>query len=411
VIRLWALALALACPALASAVPPLAAPPVGADQPNDDQRILVMLKLSPAHYRSSGDYGGGYDDALAQSARHRLAARIARQLGLSLLDSWAMPLIGIDCVVMQVADDRSPEEVAAAATRLPGVAWSQPMHRYELQGGGNATHNDRLFPAQPSARLWHLNSLHRMSTGVGVRVMVIDSRIDSTHPDLVGQIAAERDFVGDRLKAAEEHGTGVAGIIAARADNRVGIAGIAPDAHIIGLRACSQSLGNGTTTMCDSLSLAKALTFAVQNKARIINMSLSGPADRLLAILIQMSLARGGSVVAAVDPRRADGGFPASVPGVIAVADEWVTGNPTGAYIAPGVDIPTTEPGGRWNMVSGNSFAAAHVSGLLALMRQLAPNQDGRRSLVTFGGRGVIDACTTLARVSRSAEASCSMSR
>ena len=74
-------------------------------------------------------------------------------------------------------------------------------------------------------------------------------------------------------------------------------------------------------------------------------------------------------VVAAVDPKAFDGGFPASHPGVVAVSDDVATSAP-GAVVAPGRDAPTTEPGGRFALVSGSSYAAAHVSGLFALLRE-----------------------------------------
>ena len=99
-------------------------------------------------------------------------------------------------------------------------------------------------------------------------------------------------------------------------------------------------------------------------------MSLSGPPDPLLASLIELGIERKIAVVAAFDPDRPGGGFPASVPGVISVAEEFLPSLPARVYRAPGRDIPTTQPGGRWYLVNGSSFAAAHVTGLLALLRE-----------------------------------------
>jgi hypothetical protein len=75
-------------------------------------------------------------------------------------------------------------------------------------------------------------------------------------------------------------------------------------------------------------------------------------------------------VVAAFDPDLPGGGFPASLPGVVSAAEESLLSLPGRVYRAPGRDIPTTQPGGRWYLVNGNSFAAAHVTGLLALLRE-----------------------------------------
>jgi subtilisin family serine protease len=216
-----------------------------------------------------------------------------------------------------------------------------------------------------------------------------------------------RNFVVGQSPPAEQHGTGVAGIIAARADNGIGIAGIAPGARLLGLRACWQESG---ATVCDTLSLAKAIYFAVEQNSDVINLSLSGPQDRLLAELLKSAMKHGSAVVAAFDLKFADGGFPASMPGVIAVSDTALAASRGDVYTAPGHGVPTTVPGGRWFLVDGSSFAAAHVSGLVALMRER------RRASVPAlvsqrQGGGVIDACATLARAGGVCECSCAPAR
>lgn len=365
----------------------------------EDRRVLVMLRLAPEHYRPGADYGGGgYGDPTAAAARQRLAQRIARDEGLDLVDNWPMPILGIDCVIMRVPAGRTVQAVAERLSHVDGVAWSQPLQEYETQAAvPTPPHNDRLFPAQPAARQWRLAQLHRIATGRGARVAVIDSGVDAAHPDLRGQVALTRDFVG-RAPAPELHGTGVAGIIGARANNGMGIAGVAPDARLMGLRACWQRSGAYTTT-CDTLSLARALVFAIEQRADVINMSLTGPRDTLIERLVAVGIRRGATIVAAVDPKTG-AGFPASLPGVVPVAQEGLAPAGTRVYTAPGRDVPTTEPGGRWYLVSGNSYAAAHVSGLLALMHQLAPRRAVGSAFVSArDGGGTIDACATVRRI------------
>ena len=250
------------------------------------RELMVMVPHPPDHFRPGASYAGGYGDDLSRSARERLARKIARQFGLTLVDDWPMPMVGVDCFIMAVPGDRSLTQQAAdqlvreLADRLdPAGAGLQ------RSGAARSTANDPLFAAQPAAREWQLAKLHRLATGNGVRVAVVDSGIDARHPDLAGQIAVNRNFVAGRPMAAELHGTGVAGIIAARADNGIGLAGIArPRARLLGLRACWQATGK---TQCDSFSLAKALYFAIDQKASIINLSLSGPDDRLLRELLK----------------------------------------------------------------------------------------------------------------------------
>lgn len=360
-------------------------------------QILVMLRLGPTHYRPGSEYGSGYGDDLQHGVLERQARRIARAHGLVLISDWPMPLVGLDCFVMSVRGAQSVEAAAAAVATDPEVSWSEPLHIYRAQGNV-ASPNDPLFNTQPAASAWQLAALHHAVTGRGVRVAVIDSRIEAAHPDLVGQVAVLEDFVIGHPSGAELHGTGVAGVIAAKADNGIGIVGVAPGARLLGLRACWQMAATATATVCDSLSLAKALNFAIERRVQVINLSLSGPPDRLLDRLLEIGLARGIVVVAAFDRSLPDGGFPAARHGVIAVADAGPLPLPNRVYTAPGRDIPTTQPGGRWYLVDGSSYAAAHVSGLIALLRE-RQGSAGSIALVASGVEGgAIDACATILR-------------
>ena len=254
--------------------------------------------------------------------------------------------------------------------------------------------------------------LHQWATGRGVRVAVVDSGVQADHPDLAGQLADRQNLVAGQADSAELHGTAVAGIIAARADNHLGIAGVAPLARILALRACWQS--SASETLCTSLSLAQALSAAIERDAAIINLSLGGPHDRLIQRLVEAALARDIVVVAAANRLAPDLGFPAALPGVIAVSD---TAQDKGrrAVAAPGTGILTTLPGSRWGLVSGPSYAAAHVSGLVALMldaRSREPTFNGKARAMTVadlvaGTDGRIDACASLARSSPSCGCGC----
>lgn len=372
--------------------------------PDPQRQLLVLVKLPPPHYRPGGGYAEGYGDTLARKQQQRLAERIARTNGLTLVEDWPMPMLGLDCFIMEVPDERSPEAVAQVVARNPGVEWSEPMRLYHGQAAARRT-GDPLFLAQPTASAWRLADLHRLATGKDVLVAVIDSAIERDHPDLAGQIAVSQDFTAGPQRAAEQHGTAVAGIIAARADNGLGIVGVAPQARIMGLRACRQMTPGAAAspTVCDSLALAKAITFAMEGHAQVINLSLAGPPSPLLARLLSVATSRGLSVVCAYDQALPGGGFPASERGVIAVADESLARAPTGVYIAPGRNVPTTELGGRWSLVSGSSYAAAQVSGLMALARERRRATGGRLLLASARpDGGAVDACgTVLARTER----------
>jgi subtilisin family serine protease len=169
---------------------------------------------------------------------------------------------------------------------------------------------------------------------------------------------------------------------------------------LLALRSCWQQ--PAAETSCTTLSLALALSAAIERGAQVINLSLGGPSDRLVRRLIDAALARRIAVVAAVDRTAAGGGFPAGIEGVVAATDEAAPSAPPGTLVAPGRDVPTTVPQSRWATVSGASYAAAHVSGLLALIRELQA-RSGRSGTpaaaeLVVQADGQVDACASLAR-------------
>lgn len=375
--------------------------PASAEAP---PQLLVLLNLPAPHFRPDGSYTAGYADAAGSAARRGIASALARSNGLVLATDWPMPILGVDCYVMDVPAPLQASEVAVQLARDPRVSWAQPMNVFRP-----LAHNDPLFGLQPAAREWRLAEMHAVSTGKGVRVAIIDSNVQLDHPDLAGQVLQSANFIGARADPAESHGTAVAGIVAARADNGVGIAGVAPQARLLALRACRQA--SATDTVCTTLSLALAMHAAIDRGAQVINLSLGGPPDRLIEQLVRAALERGIGVVAAANRTMVNGGFPAAVRGVVAVVDEAVGATPAGMVAAPGTDVPATLPGSRWGMVSGASYAAAHVSGLLALMleaqgRTKHAAQPVAAGLV-LGSDGRIDSCASLLRAGAACACDC----
>jgi subtilisin family serine protease len=209
-----------------------------------------------------------------------------------------------------------------------------------------------------------------------------------------------RNFVIGRMLSAETHGTGVAGIIAAKANNRQGIVGVAPQARLLGLRACWQ---DENRSLCDSLSLAKALHFAIEKNVDVLNLSLTGPSGKLLTQLIAKAMANGAVVVAAVDSTEQGGGFPASSKGVVAVTDNMSIMSNTRGYRAPGNGVPTTQPNSKWFAVDGSSYSAAHVSGLFALLIEMRRVGNAQPLLIRAkDGSGKIDTRASLRKAAGS---------
>jgi subtilisin family serine protease len=324
-----------------------------------------------------------------------------KEHGGAIVETWPMPALGLHCVLVAVPTGTTAERFADAVGHDARVEWVQPVSEYRTLG-----RNDPYYPLQTPARALDLSDMHGVTTGRGVRVAVIDSGVDEAHPDLAGQMVQAQDFIGGGSRA-EMHGTAVAGIIGARADNGVGTVGVAPDARLLPLRACRQRRPDAQEASCDTFAVAKAFQRAFTADARVVNLSLTGPPDRLLGALIDRFSARGGVVVAAADRAAADGGFPASHPRVLAVASNHFPGAARRLLTAPGEEVLTTLPGARWAYVSGDSFAAAHVSGVAALLLARAPSLDATRLAAALADPGAdgaataaaIDPCATLARV------------
>ena len=321
--------------------------------PGADPRVLVTL---PANQRANWS---------------RITNELALAHSLSIHQVWRMRSLPVRCVVFDLPPGASRELVLRRLAADPRVATAEPIRRYRALEGGE----DPYGHLQHGAREIRIAPAHRWTTGRGVRVAVVDTGVDVTHPDLQGRIVAAQNFVdrGEKSFTRDVHGTAVAGVVAATAGNGAGIAGVAPGALLLALKACWPSGDDPAAAECDSYTLAKALDWGLAEGAQVLNLSLTGPRDPLLVALLDAALDRGVAVVAAADEPPA---FPATHPGVIAVraAGPGVEPAPGGALAAPGVDILTTVPGGGYEFLSGSSMAAAHVSGVVALLLERRPN-------------------------------------
>jgi hypothetical protein len=332
---------------------------------------------------SSGASYGGLARYQPSPAALRDAVSIARRHGLRQLAAWPIEVLDVHCIVYAVDDARGLEVVLDEVRADRAVESVQPLRLFRAQSSGQSTgqsgaaRDDPYLGLQDSVAVMQVEEAHRWSRGAGVRIAVVDSGVDDTHPDLAGRIVVSRDLTGAPQGSGRHdlHGTAVAGVIAANEGNGTGIVGIAPDSSVLALRGCWQEpRGETQATVCNTLTLARALALSLSERADIINLSLTGPSDPLLERLLRRALAMGKIVVAAVPeaPGR-DEGFPANLSGVIAVAS---AGGPTVAGFpealrAPGHNVLTLRPEGRYDFESGSSMAAANVTGIAALLRSL----------------------------------------
>lgn len=369
-----------------------AAPPVSQDTGDPSSRqVMVTLKPAPPALWSGTTF------ELEQIYR------------LRRIFAWTMVSLGEQCIVFEIPRDRSQEEILRRLRADPRVGTAQPIATFDALAGG-PPYNDPYSRLQSSIQALTLDKAHRLATGKGVRVAVIDTGVDVDHPDLQGRVTRVGNFVerGEQGFTSDVHGTAVAGVIAAATNNQVGIVGVAPQAEIYALKACWPK-GPGTReAVCDSYTLARATDFAIAQGAQVLNFSLAGPHDPLLARLIGAALQRGIVVVAADagDGRRS---FPASMQGVIGVRG---LGQAEGAALpragpeglgAPSTDILTTVPHGSYDFFTGSSLAAAQVSGIAALLLEhephLAPARlaDLLRRTSRRNSPAQVDACAALA--------------
>lgn len=351
-------------------------PPAAMAEPGQGTPILITFTSGEKHEAallnsfSNSYHRGNYGPSL--STRRRID-RVVSDYPIREQAGWVIDALGVYCGLFTALADTDVNQLLERLEADERVESSQLLYDYHTRM--ESEYNDPYFDLQYGhARPFILN-LHQWSTGKGINVAVIDSGVDALHPDLRDQIAETRTFLttDDQPAQPDIHGTAVAGIIAARANNGSGIVGLAPDAQIHVLKACRQVRRGSSLAQCDSFTLARALSFAIDKSIEVINLSLSGPRDPLVSRLIHVALAQ-GQVVAAADPGEGKHRYPALLDGVIAVREESAAQSSAESeaheliVYAPRTEILSTGPGGGYDFYSGSSIATAIVSGLTALL-------------------------------------------
>jgi subtilisin family serine protease len=340
----------------------------------DSQHNFVVVTFRNELYRPASRAGTtsrrytGDSYGVAQSA-HDKARKVAAIYSLHEVASWPIKELGVHCVVYEILDARSVSEVLSALAKEPRITLAQPLQEFHTltTGPAGGHYNDPLYGLQTNLVALDIAAAHEHSQGAGVRVGLIDTGVDSGHPDLRNRISGTKSFISlnPASAGAYRHGTAMAGLIAAVANNHEGIVGIAPLARIEVFEACWQLKPDTDEAVCNTFTLAQALEAAIEARVPLINLSIAGPADTLLSALVQSGLKQGiifvGSTAEETDS------FPTNIAGVIGVGDsDRAHSNATLAV--PGTHVLTLRPGGQYDFESGTSVAAAQMTGIAALL-------------------------------------------
>ena len=355
----------------------------------------------PGYRRRSSTY-------LASVGVKRAAKRIAEDFQLVTLDEWPIVSLKVHCLVYAVADDVAVDELLLQLRERPEVESAQLLNKFEVTGTSGTGGDYPYSKLQHNLSTLELTQAHNWSLGDGTNVTIIDTGADLYHPELETQIASHHDFVEDNDSefSTDAHGTAIAGVIGAAANNGTGMIGVAPSTQLSVLKACWY-VPDGSRATCNSFTLAKALSHAIESDTDVINLSLGGPPDPLLGRLVGQALRRGIVVVAAA-PGQTGSGFPAEIAGVIVVGSNDQIDSRDAARSfpinAPGDDILVPVPRGGYDYASGSSLAAAHVSGIVALLVARRPGLTSNQiSTLLVASRPTVDesvnACRALAQL------------
>jgi thermitase len=300
---------------------------------------------------------------------------------------------GVGAKVVEV--DGDPAAVARRLNRSSLVEYAEPNFVLRTQ----ATPNDPLFSQLyglhntgqtggtndadiDAPEGWDAAGLGAFPASGGVKIGIVDTGIDQTHPDLSGKTVNCADSLNTVLLEGtcvddNMHGTHVAGTIAAKANNATGVAGVAFNASFAICKALRTAAGTGLTS-----DVANCINWTHTRGAKVISMSLGGGDSTTLRNAVVNAWKGGaanGSVLVAAAGNDGDAtvNFPAGYAEVVSVAatdhNDARASFSDVEVAAPGVSVLSTIPGGQYARLSGTSMATPHASGVAGVLWQLFP--------------------------------------
>jgi subtilisin family serine protease len=282
-------------------------------------------------------------------------------------------LKGLETRVVEVPVGRELE-FANRLSKRKDIAYAEPNLRFKPE----AVVNDPSYGSQWHLPLMGVPTAWANGSGKGVTVAICDTGVNAAHPDLAGQVVNGWNTSANNADTSDiyGHGTKVAGVVAATANNLVGGASVAPAAKILAMRITDSS--DGSAYISD---MAECVTWAADNGARVANISYSGAAGSATVWNAgSYMMSKGGLVVVAAANAATDPGYDNS-PYVFTAAatdsgDNRASYSNYGKFVdiaAPGSSIFTTERGGGYATVSGTSFASPNAAAVAALVLSTNP--------------------------------------
>jgi subtilisin family serine protease len=299
------------------------------------------------------------------------ALRAIRQAGGSL--ERAVPKL--NAYLVHVEPAQRADVLAALREKSSVKSATQEVMSEAL----DVTPDDSAWPLQTGLRVAGFPAAWDITQGSNVIVAVVDTGVDGRHPDLQGAVVPGYDFANGDTNPMDDHGhgTAVAGVIAARADNHLGGAGICWRCLIMPVKVLDAN-GSGDDTV-----IAAGIVWAVDHGAKVINLSLGGPgASQELTNAIGYATGKGVVVVAAAGNSGTTTQFyPAADPRALSVAatttaDQRYSWSNYGSWVrvaAPGCNVAPVLGGGYGNFC-GTSSATPLVTGLIALELSAQPS-------------------------------------
>ena len=281
----------------------------------------------------------------------------------------------LDIHVMTVPKGKSVRDMVAVYSRNPNIQFAEPDYLVS----SDLTTNDPYFNNWQAALKQTLApAAWDATTGsAGVVIAVLDTGINAAHPDLTGRVITGYNFVASSTNTTDDngHGTRVAGIIGAASNNGVGIAGATWSNPLLPVKVMD-STGSGTHS-----NIAKGLVYAVDQGARVINLSVGGTTgSSTLKSGIDYAVGKGSVAIASAGNSNTAVEYPAAYANVIAVGavDSY---DVKASYSCYGPELDVTAPGsvmstlinGTYGSGSGTSFSAPFVSGLAGLLMSAKP--------------------------------------